>query len=110
VLPPLQPRQNRNVVGGQLVLAGPERIAELPEIHELHGLRFANDELGAAFDRAVAIGEAKRQRIARVIHPLDDLDELAAEKLSETHAAPAGAPAVRTRPDREIIRRMLRFL
>jgi hypothetical protein len=47
VLPRLQPRQDRDVVGGERVLARAERVAELAEVDELRHLRLAHDELRA---------------------------------------------------------------
>ena len=85
VLPALEPRQHRDVVGGQRVLAGAEGVAELAEVHELRHLRFADDELGVALDFLVLVGEPVRQRVARVVGPLDDVDELAADEIGETH-------------------------
>ncbi len=85
VLPPLQPRQHRNVGGRQRVPARREPIAELAEIDELHGLRLADDELRASLDLLVVVGEPVRQRVARIIRPLDDLDELAADEVGQAH-------------------------
>ena len=58
VLPALEARQNRNVVGGERVLAGPEQVAVLPEVDELDDLRLADDELRAALDFLVLVGKA----------------------------------------------------
>ena len=85
VLPALERGQDRDVVGRQRVLAGPEQVAELAQIDELHHLRFAHDELRAALDLLVVVRKAVRERVARVIGPLDDLDELAAEEIGQAH-------------------------
>ena len=66
-------------------LPGAEEIAELPEVDELDDLRFADDELGAALDFLVLVGEAEGQRIARVVGPFDDVDELAADEIGQAH-------------------------
>ena len=93
VLPALELRQDGNVVGRQRVLARPERVAELAEVHELHHLRLAHDELRAALDFLVLVGKPERQRIARVIRPLDDVDELAADEVGDSHRGAPGRSA-----------------
>ena len=75
------------------MLAGPERVAELAEIDELRDLRFADDELRAVLDRLVLVRKAPRQRVARVVGPLDDLEQLA---LDEVHQAHGVAPVNKT--------------
>ena len=66
-------------------LPGPNEIAELAEVDELHDLRLADDELRAALDFLVLVRKAVRERVARVVGPLDDLDELAADEVGEGH-------------------------
>src|SRR4029078_10936639 len=88
VFPALQVRQDRDVVGGERVLARTEGVAELAEIDELRGLRFPHDELRAALDFLVLIGEPVRQRIARVVRPLDDIDELFFQEVDNGHRSP----------------------
>src|SRR6185437_4508325 len=68
-------------------------------------LRLAHDELRAVLDLLVLVGEAERQRVARVIGPLDDIDELFLEEVDDRHrgsmlgAAPRGrAEALRESP------------
>jgi len=55
VFPPFELRQNGDVVGREGVLAGPKGVAELAEIHELSGLRFAHDKLRTALNLAVSV-------------------------------------------------------
>ena len=93
VLPALEPGEDRDVVGRQRVLARPERVAELAEVDELHDLRLAHDELRAALDFLVLVGEPERQRVARVIGPLDDLDELTADEIGDSHRGAPGRSA-----------------
>jgi len=50
VFPTFERGQNGDVIGGERVFAGREGVAELAEIHELRGLRFADDELRAVLD------------------------------------------------------------
>ena len=58
-------------------LPGAEGVAELAEIDELRRLRFAHDELRAVLDFLVVVGKAVGERVARVVRPLDDFEELA---------------------------------
>jgi len=74
VLPRFERGQNWNVVGGQRVFAGPECVAELAEVHKLRDLRLAHDQLRAALDFLVLIRETIRERVARIVSPLDDFD------------------------------------
>ena len=66
-------------------LPGPKRSPYWPEVDELHGLRLADDELRAALDFLVLVGKSERQRVARVVGPLDDVDELAADEIGQAH-------------------------
>ena len=84
-LPGLQLGQHRDVVGGQRVLPWQERIAELSQVHELRGLRLTNDELGAVLDCLVFVRKTVRQRVARVIGPLDDVNQLALDEVHQSH-------------------------
>ena len=58
-----------------------KRVAELTQVNELRDLRFADDELRAALDLFVLIGKPERERVARIVRPLDDIDELFLEKI-----------------------------
>src|SRR6185437_13490215 len=53
------------------------------EINELRRLRFADDQLRAVLDFLVVIGKAIRQRVARVVGPLDDVDELLPDEIQD---------------------------
>src|SRR5262249_46358300 len=85
VLPTLEIGEDRNVRRRERILAGAELVAELPDIDELSDLRFANDQLRAVLDLLVVVGKAKRQRVARVIGPLDDVDELLLDEVEDRH-------------------------
>src|SRR5439155_8547568 len=85
VLPALEIGEDRDVVRRERVLARAERIAELAEIHELGDLRFADDQLRAAFNLLVLVGKPEGERIARVIGPFDDVDELLADEVENGH-------------------------
>jgi len=64
------------------VLARTERVAELAEVHELHLLRLAHDQLRPVLDGLVVVREPVRQGVAGVVGPLDDFEEFA---LDEVH-------------------------
>ncbi len=68
------------------VLARAEGVAEFAQVNELRDLRFAHDQLRAALDLGVVIFEAERDRVARIVCPLDDLDQLAADETHDTHS------------------------
>ncbi len=89
VLPRLQLGQNRDVVGRQRVLARLERVAELADVDELHLLRLADDELRPVLDRLVIVGKAERERVARIVGPLDDVDQLAFDEVHQAHRCPS---------------------
>src|SRR5439155_15423970 len=57
VLPALEVRQDRDVVGGERVFSRTERVAELAQVDELRDLRFAHEQLGTALDLLVLVGE-----------------------------------------------------
>ena len=67
------------------VLARAEGVAELAEVDELRHLRFADDELRAVLDGLVLVGKPPRQRVARVVGPLDDLEQLALDEVHDAH-------------------------
>src|SRR2546423_8804582 len=53
-----------------------------------HGrLRFAHDQLRAVFDLLIANGKAIRHRVARIVEPLNNFDELRgrAESVKNSH-------------------------
>ena len=69
-------------------LPGPKVSPNSPEVDELDVLRLAHDQLRAVLDRLVLVREAVRQRVARVIGPLDDVDELALDEIHQAHRCP----------------------
>ena len=89
VLPRLQLRQDGDVLGDQRVLARAERVAELAQVDELRHLRFANDQLRAVLDRLVIVREPERDRVARVVGPLDDLEQLSLDEVENPHRSVA---------------------
>ena len=67
-------------------LPGPNVSPNCAQVHELHDLRLADDQLRAVLDGLVLVREAVRQRVARVIGPLDDVDQLALDEVHDAHA------------------------
>ena len=96
VLPRLQPRENRDVVRGERVLARTERVAELTDVDELRHLRLAHDQLCASLDGLVIVREAVRERVTRVVRPLDDFEQLALQEIHDAHRCLR--PKLATRP------------
>jgi len=85
VLPAFEGGKDGDVVGGEREFAGAESVAELAEVHELRGLRFADDQLRAVFDFPILIRVTEGNGIAGIILPLDDFEELCLEIINETH-------------------------
>ena len=90
--PRLEFRQDRNVVRRQRVLARLERVAELSEVDELRDLRLADDELGAVLDGLVFVRELPRERVPRVVGPLDDLEQFALDEIHDAHRVASSLP------------------
>ena len=66
-------------------LPGPNVSPNSPEVDELRLLRLADDQLRAVLDRLVVVRKPERERVARVVGPLDDLDQLALEEVHDAH-------------------------
>ena len=62
-----------------------ETIGQLPFVDEDGRLPFAHGQLGTVFDRVALTLEAPDHRVAGVIDPVDDVDELAFEEIEDTH-------------------------
>jgi hypothetical protein len=88
VLPALEVGENGDVVGGERVLPRAERVPEFAEVDELRHLRLAHHELRAILDFLVLVGKPEAQRVARVIRPLDDVDELFLDEVDDRHRVP----------------------
>jgi len=67
------------------MFARPEQIAVLPEVDELDILRLAHDQLGAPLDFLVLVRKTVGERVARIIGPFDDVDELTADEIRQGH-------------------------
>ena len=76
VLPAAKIRQDREVLGRQLVAARREEVRRLPLVDEERRLVLANRQLRVHLDLLVVDGEPVDHRVVRVVEPRDDLDEL----------------------------------
>jgi len=85
VIPMLQGRQDRHVVRLKHIETGREHIGQPPFVYEHGRLAFAHSELGAVFDLMALTLEPPDHRVAGVISPVDDVDELAGEKIENAH-------------------------
>ncbi len=85
VIPVLQGCHDWHVVGFEHVKPGREHICQLPLVHKHRRLTFANRQLGAVFDLVAFTFEPHDHCVAGVIHPMDHIDELAGEKVENTH-------------------------
>ena len=83
--PRLELGEDRDVVGGERVLARLEGVAELAQVDELCDLRLAHDELRAVLDCLVFVGKAPGERVARVVGPFDDVEQLALDEVHDAH-------------------------
>ena len=77
-------------------LPGLNGVAERAEVDELRDLRLAHDQLRAVLDRLVVVRKAVRQRVARVIGPLDDVDQFALEEVCDAHRRIVAASSCRS--------------
>jgi hypothetical protein len=72
----------------------PESIGKLAGHDQLRHLRFAHDQLRAVFDGFVIIGKAPGERVTRIVDPLDDFEQLAAEEIDQSHKIRLGGRQV----------------
>ena len=86
VVPVLQRGHHRHVVGFQHVHAGQEHIRQLAFMDEHRRLPFAHRQLGAVFDRMALTLEPPDHRVARVVGPVDDVDQFTLEEIEYAHA------------------------
>ena len=96
VLPALERRQDRQVLGLQRVGAGREDVGDLPLVDEDGGLRLAHDELGAHLDLVLVAREPPDDGVPAVVEPLDDVDELALDLVPQSHVAPCRSSGVQS--------------
>jgi hypothetical protein len=43
------------------------------------------DQLGAVLDGLVVVRKAERERVARIVRPLDDLEQLTLDEIHQSH-------------------------
>ena len=101
VVPVLERRHDRHVVGLEHVETGGEDVGQLPLVDEDRGLAFAHGQLGAVLDLVALALEAPDHRVAGVVGPVDDVDELAGQEVEDAHAralslAHSGPAAIRS--------------
>ena len=94
VIPVLQRRHDRHIVGLEHVEAGGEDVCQLAFVDKDRRLAFAHRQLGAVFDLVPLAFEAPDHGVAGVVGPVDDVDELASEKIKNAHG---GLPWLRGR-------------
>ena len=85
VIPVIDGRQDRHVVGFEHVKAGRKDVRQLAFMHEHGGLTFAYGQLGAVLDLVIFAFETPDHRVACVIHPMNDVDEFSGQKIKNTH-------------------------
>ncbi len=79
-IPVHQIGQDGKRVGRELVEAGSKLVGNLAFIHEQRELRVAHGKLAAVLDLAVLHGIAVGENSIRRLHPVNDVNELLAEK------------------------------
>jgi len=67
------------------VAPGLENVGDLALVHEHRGLAGAHYELRAVLDLVVVAVEPVHQRVAGLVQPLDDVDQLGLDEFPETH-------------------------
>ena len=85
MIPVLQRGQDGHVVGFQHIEPRREHIRQHAFMHEHGGLSFAHGQLGAVLDLVVFAFEPPDHRVARVIDPMDHIDEFTGQKIENTH-------------------------
>ena len=90
LVPVPEVRQQRKRACVQRVQAGAERIGDLAFVDEERHLRFAHRELPAVLDLHVLHGIPIGEHAVAVLRPLDDVDELLLEEISESHVDASG--------------------
>ena len=85
MIPMVQGSQNRHVVGFQHVKPRRENIGQLTLMNKDSRLAFAHSELCAVFDLVGFTLKAPNHCVTRIINPVNNIDELAAQKIKNTH-------------------------
>ena len=77
MIPVLQRRHDRHVVGFKHVETRCEHIGQLPLVHEHCRLSFAHRQLGTVLDLMTLTLKPPDHRVTGVVDPMDDVDEFA---------------------------------
>ncbi len=85
MIPVLQRGHDRHVVGFKHIKPGREHIGQLAFVDEHRSLTLADGQLGTVFDLVAFALKTPDHRIAGVIGPVDNVDELAREKIENAH-------------------------
>ena len=89
MVPVLQRRHHRHVVGFEHIKPGREHIRQLAFMHKYRCLTFADRQLGTVFDCMAFALKTHDHRIAGIIGPVDDVDEFAFEKIENAQGVPS---------------------
>ena len=85
MIPMLQGRQDRHVVGLKHVEPRREHIRQLPFVDKDRRLPLSHGQLGPVFDLMPFTLKAPDHRVPAVIHPVDDVDKLTREEIEDGH-------------------------
>ena len=83
--PPLQPTQNRQIIGRQPVAARLEDVGQLAAVNEDRHLAGTYDQLRAVLDLVAVSGEPPHQSVAGVVEPFDDVDDFFTQTIQQSH-------------------------
>jgi hypothetical protein len=87
-VPVLEVGEQRQRLRLERVQPGAELIRDLPLVDEERQLRLADGEARAVLDLHVAHRIPEGEHAVAVLRPLDDVDELLAQKVAERHGSP----------------------
>ena len=85
VFPPAQGGQNRQVLSRQGMGARAKHVGQTTLADHDGRLTLTTDEFGPVFDLVVVVREPPNERIAAVVEPLDDVDQLIADEAEDSH-------------------------
>src|ERR1700686_1130935 len=80
-------REDRRVAAVNTETSRAEHVGNLSFMNKDCGLRFAHDQLGSVLDFLIANRKAIKHRVARIVEPLNDFNELGAraEPVKNSH-------------------------
>ena len=85
MIPVLKRCHHRHVVGFKHIQAGGEHIGQLAFVYKHSRLPFADCQLGTVLDFVIVPFEPPDHRVAGVIGPVNNVDELTAQKIENRH-------------------------